>query len=137
MLNLFELRSNHESAITLGRVPREIIFVIFLCTVKGRERFDIGRDGGTFLARGIEFCDECFNFLLLFVGRVKDDGAVLSADVIPLPIDLRRVVRPEKTVRSVSYETCVESYSMRITSACPVSPVQTCSYVGFGVVPPA
>ncbi len=35
------------------------------------------------------------------------------------------------------HATAVGSNATRTTSVCPVRPVQTSSYVGFGVVPPA
>src|SRR3989344_6432050 len=43
----------------------------------------------------------------------------------------------KKTVISVRNDTCAGSYSIRVTSAWPVRPVDTSSYVGFGLVPPA
>src|SRR3989338_10444221 len=43
---------------------------------------------------------------------------------------------PKKTVRSVLYETSCGLNSMYTTSAWPVVPLHTCSYVGFGTVPP-
>src|SRR5690606_39744082 len=42
----------------------------------------------------------------------------------------------KKTSSRSSYVMMAGSYSTRTASACPVVPVQTCSYVGLGLRPP-
>ena len=43
----------------------------------------------------------------------------------------------QKVLSSSSYETLVGSYVTSTASACPVRPMQTCSYVALGTVPPS
>jgi hypothetical protein len=73
---------------------------------------------------------------VLLRGVREDQGTVLRPDVVPLPHPLRRVVFSKNSFRSCPNATAAGSKTTRTTSACPVRPVHTSLYVGFGVSPP-
>src|SRR5262245_59072767 len=91
LLNFFHLGPNDYAAVTGVGVVVVVILVVSVCRVEFFERNDFGGDGvaEAFLRFGFGF----FGGLLLLVGAVENDGAILCSHVIALAVQGGGIVR--------------------------------------------
>src|ERR1700758_3586455 len=76
--------------------------MVALGYVEGLSRFDCGHNRLREGMAGVQFGDRLFGFaFLLFVGE-EDDGAVLSANVVSLPIQSCGVMHGEENIQQVA-----------------------------------
>ena len=80
-----------------------IVLVVFLGWVKRFRHFDL-RDDGVFVKsrRTLELGDVFFGLFQLLRGGGEDGGAVLQADVRPLTVELRRIVKLKEILQQLT-----------------------------------
>src|SRR3989344_9287291 len=87
---------NHELAIRSLLVVFVILLMITFCRVKIRERRKFSYNCIFIHFFFLQLLDESLCALFLLWYNIKNRGAILRAEVIPLPVPRRRVVRREK-----------------------------------------
>jgi len=87
-----EFGIDHELAIRLVFISLIVLPMRFFSLVKICERLERSNDWFIIYFLLLEFFDKLFCFFSLFLGRGKNSGTILGSNVIPLPIQCRRIM---------------------------------------------
>ena len=78
-----------------------VVLMIALCGMERAERFKRGDDRPREVVRLVQFANLGGGDLPLLVAGCKDRGAILRANIVPLAIELRRIVGVEEDVEQL------------------------------------
>lgn len=101
LAELRDLGGDHELAVALTRIAREVLLVVILGGVEGLEREDLRHHRVRPELLGFELTDDFQRCRLLFGQGGEDGGAVLRADIIALAVEGGGVVNGEEDVQKV------------------------------------
>ena len=126
-MELAQFRIDDDLAVGSEGIVAIVFSMVILGCVKRAERNHLGYNA--FPAGSEPFScsinDSAARFLI--VGRIEDGRTVLGPDVRSPAGSTRSDGVAKNTASKSLYEMRAGSYSTRVTSACPVFPVQTCS----------
>src|SRR6266516_4883896 len=99
---LLQLRRYDELAVRLPRIVLEVLLMVVLGDVESRRGHELGHDGTVKGALLGEFANERLSGHLLRVGMVENRRTILSAHIVALPIQGRRIVNGEEDLKQVA-----------------------------------
>ena len=102
LLELLDLRADHERAVALVRVVEEVVLVVGLGRRVVGERHHFGDDRRAVRLARLDLADHVLGHLLLRVAGGVDAAAVLGADVVALAVQRGRVVHDEEDLQHLA-----------------------------------
>ena len=130
------LRFNYDAAISLSGIHLIIPLMILFSFVKCLKRHNFSHTRRFPPLRFLNFPDHLFGYSLLFLAAIENHRAILRAYVCPWRLRVVGSWTVIKTSNTSFNEMTFGSNVTCTTSACPVVPVQTCSYVELSIRPP-